>query len=224
MARRRREGRQVRRHQTQVEGQRARELAGAIDDPGPAREAPALFGVAAQVRERRGVEPPLHLLEALARADRREHVGAREGVAAWRSARCSSPRPRRRAVTASSARTSLRATSSGAPWSQISTATFSRPKRSTRARARGARRAVPRSSSAVVRGPLRQPVSTSQSWRRLAHLVEREARRALLAALEVRLAEHARERGRSPRASARARRGARPRGRGPRRGRRRRRA
>jgi len=71
---------QVGRDESKVEGQCGGELAGRVDDPGPAREAASLFGVAAQVRQRTGVEPPLHLLQALARAQRREHVGAREGI------------------------------------------------------------------------------------------------------------------------------------------------
>ena len=76
----RREGRQVRRDQAKVEGQRGGEFTGLVDDPGPAREASALLGVAAQVRQRARVEPPLHLLQALAGTQGREHVGAREGV------------------------------------------------------------------------------------------------------------------------------------------------
>src|ERR1019366_7649952 len=63
-----------------VEGQRGCEFTGLVDDPGPTREASTLFGVAAQVRERARVEPPLHLFEALARAKGREDVVARDGV------------------------------------------------------------------------------------------------------------------------------------------------
>ena len=59
---------EIRRDETKVEGQRGGELTGRVDDPGPAREATALFGVAAQVRQRTGVQPALHLLQALARA------------------------------------------------------------------------------------------------------------------------------------------------------------
>ena len=76
----RRKGRQVWRDQTKVEGQRGCQFTGLVDDPGPAREASALLGVAAQVRQRARVEPPLHLLQALAGTQGREHVGAREGV------------------------------------------------------------------------------------------------------------------------------------------------
>jgi hypothetical protein len=78
--RRRGERGQVGGDETQVEGQCERQLTGRVDDAGPAREAPTLLGVTAQVRERRRVQPALHLLEALARTDRREDVGARERV------------------------------------------------------------------------------------------------------------------------------------------------
>ena len=76
----RRVRRQVRGHQAQVEGEGRAELAGAVHHAGPAREAPALLGVAAQVRERRGAHPALHLLEGAPGPDGREHVGAREGL------------------------------------------------------------------------------------------------------------------------------------------------
>ena len=73
-----RKRRQVGRHETQVEGELGHELAGAVDDPGPARKAPTLFSVAAQVRERGRAEPALHLFEAAPGTDRREHARARK--------------------------------------------------------------------------------------------------------------------------------------------------
>ena len=94
------------------------ELAGAINDPGPARETTTLLGVTSQVRERRRAQPALHLLETLTRAYRREHVGPRK--VARRGVVHVVRRHDRHVVRAPRSRpsTSLRATSSGAPWSQ----------------------------------------------------------------------------------------------------------
>ena len=155
--RRRREGRQVGRDQAKVEGQRGGELPGLVDDPGPAREASALLGVAAQVRERARVEPPLHLLQAPARAQRREHVGAREGVG--RGVVHVVRRHERDVVTYGQLGQDVVARDVvGRAVVPESRPRRGRDRRWPRdARVHAGRRAVPRSIRARVRAPLRQP-------------------------------------------------------------------
>ena len=88
----------------------------------------------------------------------------------------------------------MRATSSGAPWSQISTATLSRPKaahESLEFALGGARTAV---HQRARHGPLATAAQHEPLARARRDLFEAEARRALLAAAQVGLAEHRRER------------------------------
>ena len=141
--RRGRERRQVGRDQPEVEGALAGQLGGPLDHAGVAGEAPALLGAAAQVgggrrpaasrRSRRGCAGPG---PRPGRWPAGAGPGRGSGRCWWRPA--SAP-----ARTASAARASLRAESSGSPWSHSSTATLSRPKSALSRRSSAAAAAGP---------------------------------------------------------------------------------
>ena len=133
-----------------------RQLGGPLDHPGPAGEAPALLGPAPQVGGGRGGQPAVESsrVRRARTAARRWPAGAGPG---WRSGRCWWPPGPRPGSTASSARASLRAESSGSPWSHSSTATWSRPNGRSAGRAPGPRRAGPSAVRAGGQGPLAAP-------------------------------------------------------------------
>ena len=180
----RREVRESRGDQAQVERALERELRGALDDAGEACEAPRLLGGASAGTRRAPARssPPCRRRSVGARGPPRgcSRAGRRP---VSRSGRCWS-RPRRRPLGwRASASASLRAASSGSPWSHSSTATFAVPTASTsRSSSRRASRGPCVDASARGTGPLRQPVSTSQwpPWRS-ASAVEVDRRAPLLA-------------------------------------------
>ena len=156
---------QLRGDQSEVEGAGAPELGGALDDPrGQRAEAPGLLGRRAQASHGSRGQPALQLGQRAARPHRRQ--GGRQ------------PKPGRRGVvhvvgrhgvdppldrqTGQRNGASLRAVSTGSPWSRSSSATLARPNASTsRPTSREAARG-PASISAAGTAPFRQPLSTSQ--------------------------------------------------------------
>ena len=157
-------GRQVGRHQRQVEGARPAELGGPLHHAGVAGEAAGLLGARAQVGGGRGRQPAVELVQAAPGPHRGQGGGQRTagrgGVVDVVGGHHLDPGPR----SASAARASLRAESSGSPWSHSSTATLvaAEQPRCSRSSSRGRRRPGRAATRAAGTVPLRQPVRTSQ--------------------------------------------------------------
>ena len=115
-----------------------------LDHAGVAGEPAGLLGARAQVGAGDAGQPRVELVEAAPGPHRGQRGGQRALRRAWRSARCWWRRRSTSCRAASSARASLRAESSGSPWSHSSTSTRSRPNSSISRRSslRGGRRAV----------------------------------------------------------------------------------
>ena len=129
---RHRERRKARGDEAEVEGARPTELCGGRDQPrgSGGTAAPARLPSAARTRPRPGASRPPPR-DCAGPGPRRAPSPARSGTVS-RSGRSSSRRGRGRRGSRVSARASLRASSSGVPWSNSSTMTLSRPNASTR--------------------------------------------------------------------------------------------
>ena len=140
----------------------AAELGRPLDHPGVAGEAAGLLGPRAQVGARPAGQPAVDLVEAAPGPHRGQGGGQPAAGRAWRSARCWWPPASTPARTARSARASLRAESSGSPWSHSSTTTLLAPEgvdQAVQLPLGGGRAPLDKARGTA---PLRQPVSTSQ--------------------------------------------------------------